>query len=146
MEALTVLETALYAVDLDATAAFYEHVLGLQPFRREAGRHVFFRSGAAVFLLFNPESTARVETRVAGRPIPLHGAQGAGHVAFAVPDTELDAWRVRLPAHGVAIESEVEWPGGGRSIYFRDPAGNSVELATPSIWAAPEVGSGSGGS
>ena len=35
---------------------------------------------------------------------------------------------------GVAIESEVSWPNGGHSIYIRDPAGNSLEFATPDIW------------
>ena len=35
---------------------------------------------------------------------------------------------------GVAIEAEVEWPSGGRSLYFRDPAGNVVELAPPTLW------------
>ncbi len=44
------------------------------------------------------------------------------------------AWKDRLSALGVAIEAEVAWPGGGRSIYIRDPAGNSVELVTPQIW------------
>jgi hypothetical protein len=40
----------------------------------------------------------------------------------------------------VAIEHEATWPRGGRSFYFRDPAGNSLELATPRIWGLPEVG------
>ena len=35
---------------------------------------------------------------------------------------------------GVEIEVDYLWPGGGRSIYFRDPAGNSLEFAEPSIW------------
>jgi catechol 2,3-dioxygenase-like lactoylglutathione lyase family enzyme len=55
-------------------------------------------------------------------------------VAFAVPEAELDAWRARLARHGVPVESEVRWPRGGRSLYVRDPAGNSVELAGESIW------------
>jgi len=40
--------------------------------------------------------------------------------------------------HGIAIESEITWPGGGRLIYFRHPAGNSVELATPKTWGLAE--------
>jgi catechol 2,3-dioxygenase-like lactoylglutathione lyase family enzyme len=43
-------------------------------------------------------------------------------------------WRAHLEGRGVEIESQVEWPNGGRSIYFRDPAGNSVEIATPELW------------
>jgi catechol 2,3-dioxygenase-like lactoylglutathione lyase family enzyme len=134
VEPLAILETALYAVDLDVTARFYEEVLGLHAFLREAGRHVFFRCGTSVFLLFNPESTSTTLTKVSGQLIPLHGAVGAGHVAFAITDDELDRWRERLSDHRVTIESEVEWPGGGRSIYVRDPAGNSVELATRAVW------------
>lgn len=129
-----VLETCLYAPDLRAAEAFYGGVLGLEAFAREPGRHVFFRCGSGVLLLFDPDSTAERQTRVGGVPIPLHGARGAGHVAFAIPQEELPAWKRRLEDAGLAIESEVEWPKGGRSLYIRDPAGNSVELAPPTIW------------
>ncbi len=39
--------------------------------------------------------------------------------------------------HGVEIEKEVEWPKGGTSLYFRDPAGSSVELVTRGLWGLP---------
>jgi catechol 2,3-dioxygenase-like lactoylglutathione lyase family enzyme len=39
-----------------------------------------------------------------------------------------------LAEHGVGIESEVQWDLGGTSLYFRDPDGHSVELATPGVW------------
>jgi catechol 2,3-dioxygenase-like lactoylglutathione lyase family enzyme len=48
-----------------------------------------------------------------------------------------EAWRKHLHSHGVRIEKEVVWPRGGRSFYFRDPAGNSVELVTPGVWGLP---------
>lgn len=68
-------------------------------------------------------------------PVPVHGAAGAGHVAFAATAAELDALARRLPAAGVAIEADFRWPGSGaRSIYLRDPAGNSVEFAEPRLW------------
>jgi catechol 2,3-dioxygenase-like lactoylglutathione lyase family enzyme len=135
MEKLQVLETCLYARDLEAAEQFYAGVLGLQPFSRNPGRHVFFRCGDAVFLVFNPEVTGRPPKPDARFQIPPHGARGAGHVAFAVPADDFSDWRQRLETAGIAIESEVEWPGGGHSIYFRDPAGNSIELATPDIWS-----------
>ncbi len=125
---LSILETAIYASDLDAAESFYRDVLGLPFDSKVAGRHVFFRCGDAMFLVFNPTATA-----VKAGDAPTHGALGPGHVAFAV-DGELEPWLERLAEHGVEIEASVEWPGGGRSIYFRDPGGNSVELATPSIW------------
>lgn len=134
-----VLETCLYAADLAAAERFYGDALGLDAFAREPGRHVFFRCGAGVLLVFDPARTRAAAGSVGGVPIPPHGATGAGHVAFAVPEAELPAWRDRLDAHGVAIEAEVAWPRGGRSLYVRDPAGNSVELAPARIWGfAPE--------
>ena len=66
--------------------------------------------------------------------MPSHGATGAGHVAFSVGDGELDAWREKLRARGVELEQEKTWPRGGRSIYVRDPAGNSVELVEGDLW------------
>lgn len=134
MQVAGVLESCLYADDLAAAERFYADVLGLEVFSREPGRHVFFRCGPGVFLVFNPERTGSEPARVGGGLVPPHGARGPGHVAFRVGEDELEAWRRRLQQAGVAIESEVDWPGGGRSIYLRDPAGNSIELATPEIW------------
>ncbi|HEX6748360.1 MAG TPA: VOC family protein [Longimicrobium sp.] len=128
MRAREILETCLYAEDLDAAERFYTEVLGLERIARVEGRHVFFRCGGRVFLVFDPRETA------AGGFIPGHGAAGAGHACFAAAAGELEGWRAHLRARGVEIEQEKEWPGGGRSIYFRDPAGNSIELGTPSIW------------
>jgi catechol 2,3-dioxygenase-like lactoylglutathione lyase family enzyme len=132
MKVNRVLETALYAQDLAAAEAFYTTVLGLEVYSRGVGRHVFFRCGASsMFLIFNPTETVRGD-----RP---HGSQGAGHVAWAISESELDAWREWFQAKGVAIEKEMTRPNGGRSLYFRDPAGNSLELATPAVWGMKEV-------
>lgn len=127
-----VLETCLYASDLDAAAEFYQTVLGLDVFTRVDGRHVFFRCGAAMFLIFDAGRTAVPEGGV-----PPHGTEGAGHVCFAVGDDQIDEWRERFQTAGVTIEHEQDWPRGGRSLYVRDPAGNSVELASPRIWGLP---------
>ena len=123
-----VLETILYVSDLDAAERFYGDVLGLELDSRKAGLFVFFRCGDGMLLLFEPEAAS------AGRNVPAHGAKGPGHACFAVPERDLDRWRARLEAAGVAIEQATDWPRGGRSFYFRDPAGNSLELATPQIW------------
>ncbi len=139
MKIAGVLETCLYAIDLPAAEQFYTGMLGLEVISREPGRHVFFRCGPGVFLLFNPEHTSAQVTSVGGVEIPLHGTRGAGHVAFAVPEPELASWRERLGQAGIAIEAEVRWPGGGHSFYFRDPAGNSVELASPRLWGLEDA-------
>jgi catechol 2,3-dioxygenase-like lactoylglutathione lyase family enzyme len=134
MRAREILEACVYAADLDAAERFYTGVLGMEVIARVEGRHVFFRCGGRVFLVFNPE-----RTREGGGAIPGHGAEGPGHVCFAMHADEAEAWRAQLQAHGVAIESDHTWPGGGRSLYFRDPAGNSLELGTPAIWRIPEA-------
>lgn len=128
-----VLEAVLYARDLAAAESFYVGVLGLERAGAREGEYVLFRCGPTMLLVFNPEAS-----RQADRGVPAHGATGAGHAALAVPEAELARWRQRLIASGVAIEQEVSWPGGGGSIYFRDPANNSVELATPRIWGLAE--------
>ena len=48
---------------------------------------------------------------------------------------ELAEWEARLAAHGIAIEGRTKWSRGGESIYFRDPDGHLLELATPGLWA-----------
>jgi catechol 2,3-dioxygenase-like lactoylglutathione lyase family enzyme len=133
-----ILESCLYAADLDAAERFYVDVIGLERYSAVPGRHVFFRVGNGMFLVFNPERTSGEPSRVNGAIVPAHGATGPGHVAFTIPDAEIPAWRARLEAAGVAIESEVEWPRGGRSLYLRDPAGNCVELASPKLWGLPD--------
>jgi catechol 2,3-dioxygenase-like lactoylglutathione lyase family enzyme len=133
MQAREILEACVYADDLGAAERFYAGVLGMEVVARVEGRHVFFRCGGRVFLVFDPAATA------GGGAIPGHGAHGPGHVCFAMREDELDGWRAHLLEMGVAIETEHTWPGGGRSLYFRDPAGNSVELGTPSIWRIPDA-------
>jgi catechol 2,3-dioxygenase-like lactoylglutathione lyase family enzyme len=129
---LAVVETCLYGSDLVAMEDFYVRVLGLNVFAKDPDRHVFFRVGdASMLLLFKPEATL-----VPG-VFPSHGARGPGHAAFGIPADQRDAWRARLESLGVSIEMEYTWPHGGQSLYFRDPAGNSVELITPGVWGLP---------
>jgi catechol 2,3-dioxygenase-like lactoylglutathione lyase family enzyme len=126
---LRVYETSLYAHDLEATATFYKCHLGLQPIEGLGELGVAFRLGAGLLLIFDPDLAS-----AADRPIPPHGTTGPGHVAFAVAPGALDAFGDALRAEGVEIEREVNWPAGGRSLYVRDPAGNSVELVDGEIW------------
>jgi catechol 2,3-dioxygenase-like lactoylglutathione lyase family enzyme len=128
-----ILETVLYADDLAAVEAFYRDVLGFDLYGRAEGRHVFYRCGEQMLLIFNPNAT-RVPPAPDALPVPPHGAAGQGHVCFRASAEEIDAWCARLGTHGIAIEADFQWPGGGRSIYFRDPAGNCLEFAEPRIW------------
>jgi catechol 2,3-dioxygenase-like lactoylglutathione lyase family enzyme len=127
-----VIETAIYVDDLQAAETFYRTVLGLRMIGKEPGRHVFFQAGeASVLLAFLADATLK------GDQLPPHGASGPGHFALGIEAEAFDAWRKHLQGHGVRIEKEVEWPTGGKSLYFRDPAGNSVELVTPGVWGLP---------
>ena len=135
-----ILESALYVADLDAAEAFYADILGLERITRVEGRHVFFRCGAGVLLLFNAEATKEPPSPDAKLPVPPHGAAGQGHLCFAAAADEIERWKARLSSRGIAIEADFHWPPksgeerGGRSIYFRDPSGNSLEFAEPKIW------------
>jgi catechol 2,3-dioxygenase-like lactoylglutathione lyase family enzyme len=122
-------EAAIYTNDLEAAERFYYDVLGLEVISRMDDRGLAFRCGATVLLVFDP-----ARTRMPDAGVPAHGATGEGHIAFAIDDSELDTWRNRLREAGIAIEAEVDWPTGGSSLYFRDPAGNVVELAPPTLW------------
>jgi catechol 2,3-dioxygenase-like lactoylglutathione lyase family enzyme len=124
---------------LEAAEQFYTNVLGLDRIGHQWKRHVFFRCGQSVLLLFNPDITGTEPSYVNGIRIPMHGSQGEGHLAFSISASEIPLWQEHLRLHGVAIEAEISWPEGGHSIYFRDPAGNSLELATPTVWGFEEA-------
>jgi catechol 2,3-dioxygenase-like lactoylglutathione lyase family enzyme len=126
-----IIETAVYVEDLDQAETFYRDVLGLQSIGKDPGRHAFLRIGNSVLLLFVATTTLR------GDILPAHGAKGPGHFAFGVRAEDLEDWKARLQRCGVAIEQEVVWPKGPKSVYFRDPSGNLVELITPGLWGLP---------
>lgn len=130
---LGILETVLYARNLQAIEDFYRRVLGLEPFAAVHARHVFYRYGPQMLLIFNPDVT-RIPPAPDALPVPPHGAEGDGHVCFRASAEDIAAWRTRLETLDVTIEADFEWPRGGRSIYFRDPAGNCLEFAEPRIW------------
>ncbi len=132
MNIKAIIETAIYVDDLDGTEAFYRTILGLTVITKESGRHVFFQVGeSSILLAFIANATLK------GDHLPAHGAKGPGHFAMGIDAEALVAWRQKLQESGIAIEQEVEWPRGGKSLYFRDPAGNSVELITPGVWGLP---------
>ncbi len=93
-----------------------------------------------MLLLFNAEATRQAPAPDAKLPVPPHGAVGQGHLCFAATAEEIVRWKAHLEALKIAVEADFEWPsfgkssGGGRSIYFRDPSGNSLEFAEPRIW------------
>jgi len=126
-----ILETAIYAADLPAAEVFYGDLLGLETVATVPGRHVFFRCGAGMLLVFDPNATAQASAS----PVPPHGSHGPGHVCFAAEVSEIAAWRTKFLFENIEIDADIFWPNGARSLYIRDPAGNSVEFAEPRLWA-----------
>jgi catechol 2,3-dioxygenase-like lactoylglutathione lyase family enzyme len=129
-----VLETALYVDDLGRAADFYADVLELAPLYADERLRAFAVGGRSVLLLFR--RGASLETvRLPGGTIPPHDGSGPLHVAFAIAADDLAGWEERLRARRIAIEGRTDWPLGGRSVYFRDPDGHLLELATPGLWS-----------
>jgi catechol-2,3-dioxygenase len=129
-----VLETSLYAKDLAVTARFYAQVLGLSAML-ETPRLVAYDAGnGSVLLVFQDGATGEDLTTDEGL-IPGHDGKGRLHFALGITAESLGEWRQRLAKHEVPIISETRWRRGGTSLYFHDPDGHVVELATPGLWA-----------
>ncbi|NOD63243.1 MULTISPECIES: VOC family protein [unclassified Ruegeria] len=128
-----ILEAALYADDLDAAEQFYGEILNLERIQRVDNRHVFFRIGGSVLLIFNPDQTEQPPLNP-DMPVPPHGARGPGHVCLVLSRDEIAAMRKHLLDWNIPVDAEFDWPSGARSLYVRDPAGNSVEFAEGHLW------------
>jgi catechol 2,3-dioxygenase-like lactoylglutathione lyase family enzyme len=128
-----ILETALYVADLERAAAFYSDVLGLPCIHEDHRMRAYDVGGNGVLLLF-PEGHSLQPIETPGGPIPPHDGSGPMHVAFSVSADELEAWQRHLAAAGVALEGRTQWRRGGVSVYFRDPDGHLLEIATPGLW------------
>ena len=129
-----VLETALYVADLERSKRFYENLFDLETLYADERLCALNVADRQVLLLFlKGASNAPMSSQ--GGTIPAHDGDGNLHVAFSISETELEAWKMRLGENDVAIESEVNWSRGGRSVYFRDPDKHLIELVTPGLWA-----------
>ncbi|MDA0347438.1 MAG: VOC family protein [Verrucomicrobia bacterium] len=123
-----IFETILYSEDLPSVKSFYEGVLGLTLIK-ESSLFLVFRLPGSVLLIFNPK-----ESLVKDRGIPHHGTAGEGHIAFAASSDSIQKWKDHFEKFGVELEKEVPWEAGSHSLYVRDPSGNSVEIAPPTLW------------
>jgi catechol 2,3-dioxygenase-like lactoylglutathione lyase family enzyme len=128
-----VLETALYVDDMARARRFYEDVLNLSPIYEDSRLCAYAAGARSVLLLFRRGASTETVT-MPGGTIPPHDGHGPLHVAFAISAEERAAWEERLRKHDVAIEGRTDWKRGGHSIYFRDPDGHLLELATPGLW------------
>ncbi len=135
-----IIESAVYVADVVKSVKFYKELFEVESIdsihveEAEERRVALNINDRQVFLIF-PLDKQFTDQQTPGGVIPKHGATGDVHLCFSIPSDSLDHWRAHLAKKGVNIESEVNWPRGGTSFYFRDPDNNCIELATPGIWS-----------
>jgi catechol 2,3-dioxygenase-like lactoylglutathione lyase family enzyme len=130
-----VLETALVVEDVARATQFYRELFGFDVMAQSDRLASLDVKPAQVLLLFRRGGSLH-DIQLPGGVLPGGvDSQGRGHMAFAIAAEQFEAWRRWLEQNAVAIESTVRWERGGTSLYFRDPDGNLLELATPGVWA-----------
>ncbi len=128
-----ILETSLYVADLDRSEAFYRRLFGFDVLLSDERMCALAIPGRQVLLLFRRGGSTRPSHTPFGA-IPPHDGQGTQHLCFAISHADLEQWATHLKDTGIAIESRLDWSKGGSSLYFRDPDGHSLEIATPGLW------------
>ena len=129
------LETCIYVDDLEAAKRFYLDLFGFDVLRSDERFCALDAGRGTVLILFRRGATTSA-VQLPGGLVPSHDGSGPAHFAFAAPLDELPRWKEELRRRNIPLESEATWPMGGRSLYFRDPDGHLVELASPGIWRA----------
>ena len=127
-----VIETCIYSSDLESMKKFYVGILGLYVIHEEQDKLIFLKAGKSVLLIFDP-----LRTSINNDKLPTHGAMtppSSIHFAMEIEDQEYEPCKNLLIRNGIAIEKEVKWNYNTKSLYFRDPSGNLVELITSGGW------------
>lgn len=127
------LETALYVSDMDRSVRFFEEVLQLKPMLRSERLTAFDAGRGGVLLIFK-RGASLADMMGPGGVVPGHDGAGPLHMAFAIAEDSYEPWLEHLRAAGATLRGEMRWPRGGRSLYFEDPDGHVLELATPGLW------------
>ncbi len=120
------LETALYVDDPARSSRFYRDVFGFEEMVANDRLYALVIPDRLVLLLFRKGASASL-------PVP-HDGTGQSHIAFAIPKAALEDWKAWLARHQLPILETRDWPRGGTSLYFRDPDGHLLEVATPGVW------------
>ena len=123
---------------------FYINILGLEFVSEEKDRHVFLKAGQSMLLIFNPNKTLANHNNSISNgssstttQLPIHGAFAPPsiiHFALEIEKQNYDNAKYMLNEKNIKIQKEVIWQKGTNSIYFRDPAGNLVEIITQGSW------------
>jgi catechol 2,3-dioxygenase-like lactoylglutathione lyase family enzyme len=138
-----IVETCIYTSDLQKLKDFYVDGLGLELVSEEKHRSIFLKVGKSMLLIFKPEKTLMVEQYKEDKEnrkrfdielFPPHGAitpPSIIHFALEIDKSDYDNSKKVLMANNIKIEKEIIWnEGSAKSIYFKDPSGNLVEIIT----------------
>jgi catechol-2,3-dioxygenase len=129
MNFVKIKETCLYVRNLEQVKGFYEQLLGLPVISYLPGKHVFFKAGTSVLLIFNPDDSSQKKSP------PPHYAHGKQHFALEVPTSEYENAKKEIARKGIRIKEIVQWPLGGESCYFVDTARKQLEnIPDKNIW------------
>jgi len=128
-----ILETCLDVTDLHRAREFYAGLFGYSIMKSDERFCAFSVGGRQILILFRRGSDPHGAMLPFGK-IPPHGSEGQAHLGFSIPAESLSAWQARLAERGIPVESTFTWPGGGTSVYFRDPDGHLLEFLTPGVW------------
>ena len=127
-----VIETCIYSSDLESMKKFYVGILGLSVIQEEEDKLIFLKAGKSVLLIFDP-----LQTSINNDKLPTHGAMtppSSIHFAMEIEEQEYQPCKELLARNGIVIEKEIKWNSNTKSLYFRDPSGNLVELITRGGW------------
>jgi catechol 2,3-dioxygenase-like lactoylglutathione lyase family enzyme len=113
--------TAIFVRDMAAMRRFYEQVMGFALSRELSANWIEYRIGGNVLALCHPGLTA------GDAPTPKGSA--ALQLAFRVAAAEVDQCAAELERQGIALVSPpTDRPFGHRTLFFRDPDGNLLEI------------------
>jgi catechol-2,3-dioxygenase len=127
-----IVETCIYSSDLKNMKDFYVSTLGLR-LVEESERSVFLKAGKSMLLIFNPELTKTEGDNM----FPIHGAitpPAMVHFSLEIEKKDYKCYKRVLIQNNIRIEKEIKLDNESKSLYFRDPAGNLVEVITKGEW------------
>lgn len=113
--------TVIFVRDLAAMRRFYEDVLGFALLRELSPRWLEYRVGGNTLALAVPGLTRD------DRPVPAGSA--ALQLAFRVGIPDVDRCAEALTRQGIPLVAPpTDQPFGHRTLFFRDPDGNLLEI------------------
>lgn len=118
-------EVNLRAKNLRKMTDFYENVLGLEPIFKNR-KHVFLK--VANGYQGHPQVVALFDSRYEGGAAPDTTRTTLHHIAFSISKNDFKSERARLKKVGVKVNVQLHREPHWRSMYFRDPEGNQLEL------------------